>query len=60
MSPREILLQKARDFRSGKTKFILTKQGRRWAILDLTARVYYYGKKKDLEARLIELNAEET
>lgn len=38
------------------TQFILCKQGRRWAIYDTTARVYYYGKKQNLEQRLVTLN----
>lgn len=57
MTPRELLLKKARDFRTGKTKYILCKRGRSWAIYDCTARVYYFGKKKDLQKRLVELNA---
>ena len=58
MNPRDILMKKARNFREGKTKFILCKHGRQWAIYDCQARVYYYGKKRDLEKRVVELNKE--
>lgn len=37
--------------------FILTKYKNRWAILDTVTRVYYFGKKADLEKRLKELNS---
>lgn len=58
MLAREMLLKKARDFREGRTKFILCKRGRTWAIYDVDARVYYFGKKRELQARLAELNKE--
>ena len=36
--------------------FILTKYKNRWAILDTVTRVYYFGKKSNLEKMLRELN----
>ena len=59
MTPRELLLKKARDFREGRTKFILCKHDRKWAIYDVDAQVYYYGKKADLIKRLADLTREQ-
>lgn len=36
--------------------YILTKYGKKWAILDIKTRVYYFGNKRELEKRLKQLN----
>jgi hypothetical protein len=36
--------------------YTLVKHKNRWAIFDTISRVYYFGKKSELEKRLKELN----